>query len=51
MKNTEHIDLTDRNFTKARFIQVSKWPQIDSHLTAKLYVDTEIDQTSVVRNN
>ena len=25
--------------------------QIDSHLTTKLYVDTEIDQSSLVRNN
>ena len=51
VKNTEHIDLNDRNITNARFIQVNQWPQIDSHLTAKLYVDTEIDQSSLVRNN
>ena len=51
LKNTEHIDLNDRNITNARFIQVNQWPQIDSQLTAKLYVDTEIDQLSLVRNN
>ena len=51
MKNTEHIDLNDRNITNARFIQVNQWPQIDSHLTPKLYVDTEIDQSTLVRNN
>ena len=51
VKNTEHIDLNDRNITNARFIQVNQWPQIDSHLTPKLYVDTEIDQSSLVRNN
>ena len=51
LKNTEHIDLNDRNITNARFIQVNQWPQIDSHLKAKLYVDTEIDQSSLVRNN
>ena len=51
IKNTEHIDLNDRNITNARFIQVNQWPQIDSHLTAKLYVDTEIDQSSLARNN
>ena len=51
VKNTEHIDLNDRNITNARFIQVNQWPQSDSHLTAKLYVDTEIDQSSLVRNN
>ena len=39
IKNTEHIDLNDRNITNARFIQVNQLPQIDSHLTAKLYVD------------
>ena len=50
MKNTEHIDLNDGNNTNARFIQVNQWPQIDSHLTPKLYVDTEIDQPSLVRN-
>ena len=43
--------MNDRNITNARFIQVNQWPQIDSHLTAKLYVDTEIDQSSLVRNN
>ena len=42
LKNTEHIDLNDRNFTNARFIQVNQLPQIDSHLTAKLYVDNAI---------
>ena len=26
-------------------------PHNDSHLTAKLYVDTEIDQLSLVKNN
>ena len=32
-------------------MSVNQLPQIDSHLTAKLYVDTEIDQSSLVRNN
>ena len=51
IKNIEHIDLNDRNITNARFNQVNQWPQVDSHLTAKLYVDTEIDQPSLVSNN
>ena len=51
IKNTEHIDLNDRNITNARFIQVNQLPQIDSHLTAKLYVDNAKDETSLVRNN
>ena len=49
VKNTEHIDLNDRNITNARFIQVNQLPQIDSHLTAKLYVDNAIDQSSLLR--
>ena len=42
--------MNDRNITKARFIQVNQLPQIDSHLTAKLYVDNSTDEPSVVRN-
>ena len=42
LKNNAHIDLNDRNITNARFIQVNQLPQIDSHLTAKLYVDNAI---------
>ena len=42
IKNNAHIDLNGRNITNARFIQVNQLPQIDSHLTAKLYVDNAI---------
>ena len=42
LKNNKHIDLNDRNITNARFIQVNQLPQIDSHLTSKLYVDSAI---------
>ena len=45
LKNTEHIHLNDRNVTNARFIQVNQLPQIDSHLTAKLYVDNAISDS------
>ena len=51
MKNTAHIDLNDRNITNARFIQVNQWPQIDSHLTPKLYVDNAVDESSLVRDD
>ena len=51
IKNSEQIDLNDRNITNARVIQVNQSPHIDSHLTAKVYVDTEIDQSSLVRKN
>ena len=42
IKNTSHVDLNDRNITNARFIQVNQLPEIDSLLTAKLYVDNAI---------
>ena len=51
MKNNAHIDLNDRNITNARFIQVNQLPQIDSHLTAKLYVDNAINESSLARKN
>ena len=45
IKNSGHIDLNDRNITNARFIQVNQLPHIDSHLTAKLYVDNAISDS------
>ena len=51
LKNTAHKDWNDRNITNARFIQVNQLPQIDSRLTAKLYVDNSKDESSLVRNN
>ena len=50
MKDTAHIDLNERNIPNARFIQVNQCPQIDSHLTPKIYVDNIIDESSLVRN-
>ena len=43
--------MNDRNITNARFIQVIQWPQIDSHLTPRLYVDHTVDESSLVRIN
>ena len=43
--------MKDRKNANARFIQVNQLPQIDSHLTAKLYVDFSIDEPLLVRNN
>ena len=49
IKNTERIDLNDRNITNARFFQVNQLPQIDFHLTAKLYVVNAIDELTFLR--
>ena len=50
LKNTEHIDLNDRKITNALFIQVNQLPQIDSQLTAKLYVENSSHKPCLVRN-
>ena len=50
IRNSEHIDLNDKNNTIARFIQVNQLPQIDSHLTAKLYVDKKFIDPSIIEN-
>ena len=49
IKNTEQIDLNGRLNANARFIQVNQLPQIDFHLTAKLYVDNAINEQSLLR--
>ena len=49
-EDTEHIALNDRNITNARYIQVNQLPQMDSHLTAKLYIDNTIAEPTLVRN-
>ena len=53
LKNSKPVDLSDRKITNARFIQVNQFPQIDSHLTAKLYVDNALsdakDEPSLLR--
>ena len=41
--------MNDRNITNARFIQVIQLPQIDSLLTAKLYVDNALDEPTLVK--
>ena len=51
IKNTEHIDLNDRNITNARFIQINQWPQIDSHVTPRLYVENAVDESSLISYN
>ena len=50
IKNNAHRDLNDKNIKNARFIQVNQLPQVDFLLTAKLYVDNAIDESSLVRN-
>ena len=51
LKSTAQKDFNDRFNTNERFFQVNQMPQIDSHLTAKLFVANAIEETSLVRNN
>ena len=51
IKNVAHFNLNDKKLTDARFIQIIRLPQSDSHLTAQLYADIAIDEPSLVRNN
>ena len=48
--SSAYIILNDENTTNTRFLQVNQLPQIFSQSTAKLYVDTSIDETSLVTN-
>ena len=41
--------MNDRNITNARFLQENQLPQNDIHLTAKLYVDNTMDESSLLR--
>ena len=45
IRNTAHKDLNGKNNTIAGFVRVNQYPQIDSQLTAKLYVDEAISNS------
>ena len=41
--------MKEGNITNARCIQLNQWLQIDSHFTAKLYVDATIEEPLLIR--
>ena len=43
--------MNDRKITNARFIQVNQMPQIDTHSTAKLYVDNDFNNNNLTNIN
>ena len=49
IKNYSQLDINYKNITNANFIQVDHLPQIDSHLTTKLYVDNSVEESSLLR--
>ena len=55
IKNTAHVDFTDENLDKVRFIKVNSFPTIEEHLTPKIYVNQAIsdgvDEPSLLRLN
>ena len=45
------IDFNDVNLENIKFVKVNYQPAVIEYLTAKVYVDTAIDEPSLVRNN
>ena len=45
------IDFNDVKVENVKFVKVKYQPTVKEHLTPKLYVDTAIDEPSLVRNN
>ena len=45
------IDFNDVKLENIKFVKVNYQPAVDEHLTPKVYVDTAIDESSLVRNN
>ena len=50
-KNDKDVDFNDKKIEHIKFVKVNYQPAVDSHITPKTYVDTAIDETSLVRNN
>ena len=45
------IDFNDVKLENIKFVKVNYQPAVDEHLTPKVYVDTAIDEPSLIRNN
>ena len=45
------IDFNDVKLGNIKFVKVNHQPSVNEHLTPKVYVDTAIDELSLVRNN
>ena len=45
------IDFNEVKLENIEFVKVNYQPAVNEHLTPKIYVDTAIDETSLVRNN
>ena len=53
IKNTDHVDFSDKNLDNVRFIKVNSKPILEEHLTLKIYVDQAIsdgvDESTLLR--
>ena len=45
------IDINDFKMENIKFVEINYQPAVNEHLTRKIYVDTAIDEISLVRNN
>ena len=50
-KFTNDIDCNDVKLASINFVKVNYQPAVNEHLTPIIYVDNEIDKTSLARNN
>ena len=42
IKNTDHVDLNDKNLDNVRYVKVNNMTAVEEHLTPKIYVDNAI---------
>ena len=47
--NTRHTDLKDHNITNIRFLQMTQPPQIDTHVTNRIFVTNLLDNATLLR--
>ena len=45
IRNTTHVDFTDKNLDNVRFVKVKTLPAVREHLTPKIYVDQAISHS------
>ena len=53
IKNTAHVDFSDKNLDDVRFVKVNSKPAVGEHFTAKYYVDNVnfscVNESSLLR--
>ena len=50
LSNSAPVNFIDRSLDKVRFVRVNSLPDVKKQLTAKLYVEHSIDESTIARN-